>query len=112
MRGDRLGRGETIDLLLVVATDIERTAVLGSAKELSGRTQPLGQIHGPRRTYDDLGVIGGARVALVQSEMGSTGVGGSSITVQTAFQEFTANKPMTLWCCIFTRRSASARTAP
>jgi len=63
------------DVLLVAVTNVEVKAVLACCQ-----TQKLYFIH--ERAYHDLGVIGGAKVFLVQSEMGSDGLGGSRFTVQ------------------------------
>jgi len=66
---------EHSDVLLVTATDIETRSLL----DQFGKIPPK---HAPgSRTYYHLGTIGGARVALVQSEMGSSGQAGSYATV-------------------------------
>ncbi|MGN6570424.1 MAG: 5'-methylthioadenosine/S-adenosylhomocysteine nucleosidase family protein [Pseudolabrys sp.] len=78
----------TCDVLLVVATTLERDAVLERAQALNGMRH---QMHfGKRRTYYDLGYIGGARVLMVQSEMGSVRPGGSLPTVADAIDELKA----------------------
>jgi nucleoside phosphorylase len=63
------------DVLLVAVTDVEVKAVLACCQD-----NKLYFIHD--RAYHDLGVIGGAKTFLVQSEMGSDGLGGSRFTVQ------------------------------
>lgn len=67
------------DVLLITATEIERDTVLDLVKKSFGRDQNLR--FGQRRTYFDLGIIGGARVSLVQCEMGSGAPGASYATV-------------------------------
>lgn len=71
------------DVLLVVATDTERDALFAAAGMLD--VPPLH--HGEGRSYHDLGIIGGARVLAVQTEMGTAGVGGSLTTILTAIGE-------------------------
>ena len=73
------------DLLLVVTTEIERDAVLESLGMSGAREVPLR--FGSRRTYFDLGLVGGAHVLLVQSEMGSGSPGASLQTVGDALDE-------------------------
>ena len=63
------------DVLLVAVTDVEVRAVLACCQD-----HKLCFIH--KRTYYNLGVIGGARTFLVQSEMGSDGMSGSRFTVE------------------------------
>lgn len=63
------------DVLLVAVTDVEVKAVLACCQD-----HKLCFIQ--ERVYHDLGVIGGAKTFLVQSEMGSDGLGGSRFTVQ------------------------------
>lgn len=68
------------DILLVTATEVESLAVLRAFREETGRDfkrQFIGDM-----TYHDLGNVGGAKVFMVQSEMGSGGPGGSLLTVQ------------------------------
>jgi nucleoside phosphorylase len=72
-------------VLLVVATDVERDILLEHAKNRSGRAHSLR--FGHRRTYFDLGEIGGARLALVQCEMGSGAPGASLPTASDAIDE-------------------------
>ena len=64
------------DLLLVTATEVEARAVL---KVFPQQGSPFGQRHIGDSTYFDLGVIGGARTFLVQSEMGAGGPAGASL---------------------------------
>lgn len=73
------------DVLLITATEIERDTVLDLVKKSSGRDQNLR--FGRRRTYFDLGMIGGARVSLVQCEMGSGAPGASHATVVDAIDD-------------------------
>jgi nucleoside phosphorylase len=75
---------DPIDVLLVVATDVEADAVFAASG--SGEAAPT-VLHGENRTYFDLGVIGGARTAMVQTEAGTATVGGSLATILTAIGE-------------------------
>jgi nucleoside phosphorylase len=78
------------DVLIVVATSIERDAVLSLAKSITGTThQPL---FGQRRTYYDLGFLGGAHLVMVQTEMGSIRPGGSLSTISDAIDDLKTNK--------------------
>ncbi|MBV9231432.1 MAG: hypothetical protein JOZ18_19140 [Chloroflexi bacterium] len=63
------------DILLVTATEIEARAVLDCCPG-------SGSFIIDKKTYYDLGVIGDAKTCMVQSEMGSDGLGGSRFTVQ------------------------------
>lgn len=63
------------DVLLVTVTEIEARAVLDCCS--GHKLYFIGE-----RTYYDLGVVGEARVFMVQSEMGSDGLGGSRFTVE------------------------------
>jgi nucleoside phosphorylase len=81
------------DLLLVVTTDVEHTAVIDAWKAAVKRRAAPALMHGEKRTYDDLGVVAGARVAMVQTQMGTATVGGSLSTIQTAIREL---QPKTL----------------
>jgi len=73
-------------LLLVVATDIEHQELLAAARSIAG-VHDVSPVHGPRRTYDDLGTIHGARVMVVQSHAGTSTVGGSLSTISKAITE-------------------------
>ncbi|HEU4322072.1 MAG TPA: tetratricopeptide repeat protein [Roseiflexaceae bacterium] len=66
----------TADILLVTATEVETLAVLELAERPWSRRPIAGVV------YYDLGVLGGAAVWLVQSAMGSVGLGASAQTVQ------------------------------
>jgi nucleoside phosphorylase len=86
-RYERLGGGEAMagwDLLLITATPVETSAVL---KQLgtAGTT-----FHGRSRTYIDIGLVGDARIALVQCETGSVSPGASQ---STAYQAITELRP-------------------
>jgi len=72
------------DVLLVTATDIETDALLQVFKEQFGRD--FKRYHIGNHTYLDLGLIGGARVFLVRSRMGSAGPGASLLTVRDAIE--------------------------
>ncbi|MER8722336.1 hypothetical protein NKH64_28975 [Mesorhizobium sp. M0999] len=65
------------DYLLMVATDVEREAVVKKAEEIGNRITIQ---TGAGRAYYDLGYIFGNRVAVVKVEMGSASTGGSITT--------------------------------
>src|SRR5690242_7912080 len=67
------------DILLVTVTDVEARAVSDVLRSQFGRT--FERRHVGDKTYYDLGVIGGAAVVMVQSEMGSGGPGAALPTV-------------------------------
>lgn len=72
------------DLLLVTVTDSETDAVRDLLAERYGtalRTEVVSQ-----RPYYNLGVLGGARVWLVRSEMGAVSGSGSLLTIDTAIR--------------------------
>jgi nucleoside phosphorylase len=73
------------DVLVVVATEIERDTFLRIAKALTGADHQI--LFGQRRTYFDLGYIGPSRTFLVQTEMGSVSPGASLPTVSDAIDE-------------------------
>ncbi|MBI5367133.1 MAG: tetratricopeptide repeat protein [Planctomycetes bacterium] len=68
------------NLLLVTATTVESSAVLEAFKKATG-TPARPESRGDQ-TYFGLGTMSNARVFLVQSEMGSGGLGASLLTVQ------------------------------
>jgi nucleoside phosphorylase/tetratricopeptide (TPR) repeat protein len=73
------------DVLLVTVTDVETRSLLETAKTHTNcdyKERP-----GKHKTYFDLGVIGGALVFAVRSEMGSDTIGGSVFTVLSAIAE-------------------------
>jgi len=76
--GQERERGLGCDVLLVTATEVEARAVL---KVFTGQGSPFGRHHIGESTYFDLGVIGGARTFLVQSEMGAGGPAGATLVV-------------------------------
>src|SRR2546421_420430 len=71
-------RHDKADLLLVTATEVEMRAVLNlfPQQNRSFRKHYIGE-----SAYFDLGVIGGTRIFLVQSEMGAGGPAGASLVV-------------------------------
>jgi nucleoside phosphorylase len=73
-----------IDILLVTATTIETRAVLDAAYAITGQSPKA--VERGNRTYQDFGEINGANVWLVQTEMGSSGPGGSLDTVGEALR--------------------------
>jgi nucleoside phosphorylase len=83
----RLAAESPIDALLVVVTDKELAALRRAVASAMGREMPVAIRHGPRRSYDDLGTIGGARVYALQVSMGSGTPGGSLASIMTALDE-------------------------
>jgi nucleoside phosphorylase len=79
------------DVLIMVATDVERDTVLDLAKIQTGRGYR--QLFGKRRTYYELGELGGAHLAVVQCEMGSGSPGASQATASDAVDDL---KPETV----------------
>lgn len=73
------------DVLLVVATETERDACLTLFSELLGASHSL--LLGVRRTYFDLGIVEGAKVCMVQCEMGSGAPGAAQSTVADAVDD-------------------------
>ncbi|MEM8638669.1 MAG: hypothetical protein AAGG51_07650 [Cyanobacteria bacterium P01_G01_bin.54] len=74
------------DVLLVTVTSVESSAVLNTTEKVTGAGyQP--DYSNPNNVYYHLGVIGDTRVAMVRSEMGSGGAGGSLLTVKEAIQD-------------------------
>src|SRR5437588_6433841 len=71
-------RDLSCDVLLVTATEIEARAVLNVFPR-HGST--FGRRYIDKSAYFDLGVIGGARTFLVQSEMGAGGPAGATLVV-------------------------------
>lgn len=68
------------DVLLITATKTESTAVFAAFSPVTGRKAKAESVDD--RVYFDLGVVEGARVFLVQCEMGTGGLGASLQTVQ------------------------------
>lgn len=68
------------DVLIVTATKTESKAIVEIFRNASGRLPEPVSIG--NRMYQDLGIINGARIFMVQSEMGTSGLGGSLMTVQ------------------------------
>jgi nucleoside phosphorylase len=75
---------EGCDVLVVTATRIERDAFLDEAQR---RGFGYSVYFGKQQAYFDLGVLGGARTFLVQSEMGTGTVGGSLATIVRSIDE-------------------------
>lgn len=73
------------DLLLVVATEVERDAVLDTLTQEYDCEVSL--VYAPRRTYFKIAGIAHTRLMLVQCEMGSAGVGASQATVRDAIDD-------------------------
>ncbi|MBV9617085.1 MAG: TIR domain-containing protein [Ktedonobacteraceae bacterium] len=66
-----------VDILLVTVTDVEAQAVITAFP--AAKLCHLGD-----QAYHDLGILAGARIFMVQSEMGSGGQSGSILTIQDA----------------------------
>jgi WD40 repeat protein/nucleoside phosphorylase len=77
-RDEGLTQRDKADLLLVTATEVEARAVL---KMFLPQNSTFVQRHIGDNTYFDLGVIGGARTFLVQSEKGAGGPAGATLVV-------------------------------
>ena len=73
------------DVLLITATEIEVQAVRNVFQTESG--YKFERLFGDANTYYDLGVIGQARVFMVQTQMGSSGPSGSHLIVQESIKE-------------------------
>lgn len=78
----------TIDVLLVTATDTETKATHRAAERVIGSPHEIE--HGATCAFFMLGEIAGAKVALIQGEMGSATPGGSSISIADAICESAA----------------------
>jgi WD40 repeat protein/nucleoside phosphorylase len=77
-KDETMDRRDKADLLLVTATEVEARAVLNVFPR---QDSTLERRHIGNNSYIDLGVIGGARTFLVQSEMGAGGPAGASLVV-------------------------------
>lgn len=75
------------DVLLVTVTEVEALAVFAELQAQLAR--PMRRFFVGGKTYYDLGAIGGASVAMVQSEMGASGMGAALLTVQQAIDDLT-----------------------
>ncbi len=73
------------DVLLLTATEVESKAVLSLVRKTFKRDSE--RRFTDEKTYYDLGEIGGARVFLVQSEMGAGGLSGATLTVSKGIAE-------------------------
>ncbi|HKR01886.1 MAG TPA: NB-ARC domain-containing protein, partial [Pyrinomonadaceae bacterium] len=67
------------NVLIVTVTEIESEAVFRTFQEATGQKPKLESIGG--RVYHNLGVINGAQIFMVQSEMGAGGLGAAQQTV-------------------------------
>jgi len=72
------------DILIVTVTDKESTAVINVFKETGKKYQGKSF---EELFYFDFGKIGGAKVWMVRSGMGTDGTTGSSVTIQKAIKE-------------------------
>jgi len=78
------------DVLLVTATKVESKAVLDIFQKNTGKEPHLVPIGD--QIYHDIGSVNGNSVVLVQSEMGSGGLGASLLTVQKAITDLSPNE--------------------
>ena len=74
----------SVDVLLVTATDVEGQTVIDLFRQETD-TEFQRRFIG-NKTYHDLGVVGGARVLMVQTEKGSVGPNGSLLNIQEAIE--------------------------
>lgn len=84
-RKRRRSKALQCDLLLVVATEVERNAVLDMLT--SEYNCEISKVFAPRRTYFKISGIANTRLMLVQCEMGSSGIGASQATVRDAIDD-------------------------
>jgi len=70
---------QNIDVLLVTVTEVEARAILNVFP--NSQTHHIGD-----QTYRDLGTVKGARIFMVQSEMGPGGPAGSTLTIEEAIR--------------------------
>lgn len=70
--------GHKADLLLVTVTEVEARAVLDVFAHVGN---PDKKLFIGENTYFDLGVIGGTRTFMVQSDMGASGPGGATLVI-------------------------------
>lgn|GEM_PF-898512 len=84
-RKQRKSRGPICDVLLVVATPTERDAVLDLFLQEHGCV--IRNVFGQRRTYFSITGLDSTKIFLVESEMGSGGVGASYTTVRDSIEE-------------------------
>jgi nucleoside phosphorylase len=73
-----------IDVLLVTVTEVEAKAVINLVNEKFN--QECVPNYDTVNVYYDLGMIGGAKTAMLRSQMGSGGPGGATLTVNDAIQ--------------------------
>lgn len=76
---------QTADILLVTATKTESKAILDTFSEITGQ-KPQSLLIG-NQVYHDIGNVNGTKVFMVQSEMGSGGLGASQQTVQSGITD-------------------------
>lgn len=78
------------DILLVTATKTESRAIIDVFQDITNQTPHLSLIGD--RIYHDIGSVNGMRVFMVQSEMGSGGLGSSQQTVQKGIIDLSPNE--------------------
>jgi nucleoside phosphorylase len=98
----RTDSNKGFDVLLITVNQYEYDAVKRLAIDRSGIDPPV--MFG-KRAYYDLGKIGGVRVAVVRSEMGSTQPGGSTITTLQAITDLAARYVIAVGVMFGTDRS-------
>lgn len=75
------------DVLVATATDVETSAVL-AAFGFGRGAEAIRRVFDDHNAYADLGIHGGARIVLVQSEMGAGGPAGSQQVINEALNTF------------------------
>jgi nucleoside phosphorylase len=88
------GGENRVDVLLVTATDVERDSLLVQFEQETGHK--FKRRFGKRKTYYELGTLGGARIVMVQTEMGSVSPGAAFGTVAGACDELEPSAVITM----------------
>jgi len=88
------GGNNSVDVLLVTATDVERDSLLNRFQAETGHK--FNRRFGKRKTYYELGTLGTARILMVQTEMGSIGPGAAFGTVAGACDELDPSAVITM----------------
>jgi nucleoside phosphorylase len=78
------GMRKTANILLVTVTDVESKAVLKAFKGDKKKVTKLVTIN--ERSFHDLGILGGYRIHMLQSQMGAVNIGGSLQSVEKGIQ--------------------------
>lgn len=89
MAPDKRLQDESIDVLLVTTTDVEQENVLDQASRAAARVPSPKVSFGGGLRYWAIGIIAGARVAMVRTSMGTATPGGSLVSVKAAVDALT-----------------------